>query len=92
MLAALLALAAAPDAIEEAELVTRLRPSLAFDVAEDAEACTLDAVSDAASFAFEAVSAAVEAFRRLLRRKRSRLCRTTAREAGAADIFAEALE
>lgn len=84
MLAAALALAAAPDTADDAELVTRLRPSLAFDVAEDA-------VSDAASFAFEAVSAVVEACRRLFRRRRNRDCRATARDAGAADMIARAL-
>ena len=92
LLIALLALPAAPDAIDEAELVTRLRPSLAFEVACPAEACAFDAVSDAASFALVAVSAVVEACRKLFRRRRKRPCRATAREAGAADIFAEALE
>ena len=79
LLTAWLALSAAPDAIEDAELVTRLRPSPAFDV-----------VLDATSFAFEAASAVVDACRRSFRRRKSRLWRTTAREAGATDIFAKA--
>jgi len=91
LLAVLLALAAAPDAAEDAALVTRVNPSLAFDVAVDAEACALEAVSDAASFALDAVSAVVEACRRLFRRRRNRVWRITTREAGAADIFAKAL-
>ena len=92
LLATLLALPAAPEAIEEAELVTRLSPSPAFEATWDTEACAFEAVSDAAPFALEAVSAVVEACRTLFRRRRSRLWRTTAREAEAADISAKALE
>ena len=56
---------------------TRLRPSDAFDAVLDAVSLAFPATSEAVSFAFEAVSAVVEADLNLLRRKRSRDCRSS---------------
>jgi len=67
---------AAPDAIEPAELVTRERPSDAFDVA-----------LEPASWTFVAASEVVEACLMLLRRRKNRDWRRTAREEETADIL-----
>jgi hypothetical protein len=64
------ALEAAPEIIDPPELVTRDRPSEAFDTARDAESLALEAVSPAASLAFAAVSAVVEACLMFGRRRR----------------------
>lgn len=64
------ALEAAPEIIDPPELVTRERPSEAFDTVADAESFALEAVSPAASLAFAAVSAVVEACLMVCRRRR----------------------
>ena len=69
------------DTAEPAELWTRVRPSDALDTAFCPVSC-----------AFEAASEVVEACRILFRRSRSRNCRRTTREAGAADMAAKAPE
>lgn len=63
---------------------TRLSPSEAFDTTFEVESFALLATSEAASFAFEAVSAVVEAvLKSVLRNKNRRDCRRAARDAGA---------
>jgi hypothetical protein len=61
---------AAPEMTDPPELVTRERPSEAFDTALDAESFALEAVSPAASLAFAVVSAVVEACLTFCRRRR----------------------
>ena len=84
--AILLTLEAAPDTIFPALDCTRLRPSDALDAVLDAVSLALLATSEAVSFAFEAVSAVVEADLNLLRRKRSRDCRSSVGGAGEGGI------
>lgn len=64
------ALDAAPETIDPPELVTRDRPSDAFETAPEAKSFALEVVSPAASLAFVAVSAVVEACLTFCRRKR----------------------
>jgi hypothetical protein len=58
---AFVAVEAAPEIIDPPELVTRDRPSDAFDTAPEAVSFALEAVSLATSLAFAADSAVVEA-------------------------------
>ena len=67
---AFVALETAPDTMDDPELVTRDRPSDAFDTAPEAVSFALDAVSPAVSLAFAAVSAVVEACLTFCRRRR----------------------
>lgn len=69
-----------PDPADE---VTRDRPSCAFEVTPEVFSFAFEAVFEAASVAFEVV----EACRRAVRRDRSWVCRSTARDA-AADMIA----
>jgi hypothetical protein len=87
---AFVALEAAPETMDPPELVTRDRPSDAFDTAPEAVSFALEAVSPAASLAFVAVSAVVEACLTFCRRRRYRDWRSNARVAGGADIAAGA--
>lgn len=74
--------------------VALLMPDPADEVTRDRPSCALEATSDVFSFAFEPVLEAasvafevVEACRRAVRRVRSWVCRSTARDA-AADMIA----
>ena len=64
------------------------RHSDALDVTTDPVSFALDAASPAASLAFAAVSAVVEACLKFCRRRRNRDCRISARVAGGADMAA----
>lgn len=70
LFSAFAAVEAAPEIMDPPELVTRDRPSAAFDAAPEAVFFALDAVSAAASLAFVAVSAVVEACLMFCRRRR----------------------
>jgi len=78
---------AALETTDDPELVTRDRPSEAFDTAPEAVSFALDAVFPAASLAFVAVSAVVEACLTFCRRRRYRDCRSNARVAGGGDML-----
>jgi hypothetical protein len=70
LLSAFVALEAAPEIMDPPELVTRDRPSDAFETAPEAVPFALETVSPAASLAFAAVSAVVEACLTFCRRRR----------------------